>query len=183
MIRPRVSLAKYILAAVALASLAAPAQGSPDKAAAPLPGVVPPPAPPLVTAPAPSPAPASAGPAATAAAAGGIILPPEKSADIQQHWSARRDYLRDRDERRADDEEQRVRLLKDDLAIENLFFISGALVRESQNALAQGTPAIALARCKLAVALSPALPEAHTCLARALLADNITAVKPAVSEL
>jgi tetratricopeptide (TPR) repeat protein len=180
-IRPRVSLAKYILAAVALASLAASAQGSPDKAAAPLPGVLPPPAPPLVTAPAPSPAPASAGPAA--AAAGGIILPPEKSADIQQHWSARRDYLHDRDERRADDEEQRVRLLKDDLAIENLFFISGALVRESQDALAQGTPAIALARCKLAVALSPALPEAHTCLARALLADNIVAVKPAVSEL
>src|SRR5437588_13086185 len=91
----------------------------------------------------------------------GIIMPVEKSSDIQTHWSARRDYLRDRDERRADDEEQRVKALKDDLAIENLFFISAALVRESQEALAQGTPAIALARCKLAVELSPALPEAH----------------------
>ena len=33
----------------------------------------------------------------------GIIMPVEKSGDVQTHWSARRDYLRDRDERRAED--------------------------------------------------------------------------------
>jgi len=50
----------------------------------------------------------------------GIVMPVEKSSDIQAHWNARRDYLRDRDERRAEDEEQHVRQMKDDLSIENL---------------------------------------------------------------
>jgi tetratricopeptide (TPR) repeat protein len=171
--------AKFIFAAVLLASAVASAE---DKPGAPLPGVVPPPAP-LVLAPSTfAPPPAAPSPAATAAS-GGIILPAEKSSDIQTHWSARRDYLRDRDERRADDEEQRVRLLKEDLAIENLFFIAGALARESQDALAAGTPAVAVARCKLAVDFAPAMPEAHNCLSRALLADNLLAVKPALTEL
>ncbi|HUJ27738.1 MAG TPA: tetratricopeptide repeat protein [Myxococcales bacterium] len=115
----------------------------------------------------------------------GILMPLEKSSDIQLHWSARRQYVQERDERRADDEEQRVRALKDDLAIENLFFIGGALVRESQQALAQDPPATALAvqRCKLAVEFAPALPEAHLCLARATLSDNLTNVKPAFDAL
>jgi tetratricopeptide (TPR) repeat protein len=113
----------------------------------------------------------------------GIILPGEKTADIQTHWNSRRDYVRDRDERRADDEEQHVRQLKDDLAIENMFFIGGALVRESHEALAAGAPAVAVSRCKLAVEFAPALPEAHTCLARTLLAANFMAVKPALAEL
>src|SRR5437763_10010275 len=112
-----------------------------------------------------------------------IAMPVEKSYDIQTHWSARRDYLRDRDERRADDEEQRVRALKDELAIENLFFIGGALVRESQQALAQGAAALAVQRCKLAVEFAPALPEAHLCLARAMLADNVSNFRPALDEL
>ncbi len=114
---------------------------------------------------------------------GGIILPIETSADIQTHWNQRRDYLRDRDERRADDEEQHVRQLKDDLAIENLFNIAAALVRESHEALAAGAPALALKRCRLAVELASALPEAHSCLARALLADNAVAIKPALAEV
>ncbi len=139
------------------------------------------PAPPLPVTP---PAAAAAAPAASVSAANrGLIMPAERSADIQAHWSARREYVRDRDERRADDEEQRVRSLKDDLAIENLFFISGALVRESQEALASGAPALALSRCKLAVEFAPAFPEAHYCLARAMLADNISAVRPAFDEM
>lgn len=112
----------------------------------------------------------------------GVIMPAEKSADIQAHWSARRDYVRDRDERRADDEEQRVRALRDDLAIENLLFIGGALVRESQQALASGSPALAVSRCKMAVEFAPALPAAHYCLSRALLADNF-AVRASLDEL
>ncbi len=112
----------------------------------------------------------------------GILLPLEKSTDIQAHWNQRRDYLRDRDERRADDEEQHVRQLKDDLAIENLFSIAAALVRESHEALAAGAPALALKRCRLAVELAAGLPEAHSCLARTLLADNPSALKPALLE-
>src|SRR5436190_13677152 len=41
-----------------------------------------------------------------------LLMPPERSADLQAHWAVRRDYIRDRDERRADDEEQRVRSLR-----------------------------------------------------------------------
>jgi tetratricopeptide (TPR) repeat protein len=126
---------------------------------------------------------AAAAPAAASPSANrGIILPLEKSTDLQTHWNQRRDYLRDRDERRADDEEQHVRQMKDDLSIDNLFSIAAALVRESHEALAAGAPALALKRCRLAVALAPALPEAHSCLARALLADDAGALKPALSE-
>jgi tetratricopeptide (TPR) repeat protein len=112
-----------------------------------------------------------------------VVMPSERSADIQAHWAARRQHVRDRDERRADDEEQRVRTLREDLAIENLFSIGSALVRESQAALAAGAPALAVHRCKLAVEVAPALVAAHTCLARALMADSIIAVKPAVLAL
>ena len=157
------------ICAVAVAVAAAPTRAQ-EVPAPPLPGVTPPPAG------APSPAPAGAN---TPAVNRGILLPVEKSADLQVHWSARREYVRDRDERRADDEEQHVRALKDELAIENLFFIGGALVRESQEALAGGAAALAVARCKLAVEFAPALPEAHSCLARSLLADSISAVRPA----
>ena len=64
-----------------------------------------------------------------------VLMPPERSADLMAHWAARRDYIRDRDERRADDEELRVRTLREDLAIENLFAVGAALVRESRTAL------------------------------------------------
>jgi tetratricopeptide (TPR) repeat protein len=110
-------------------------------------------------------------------------MPGEKSSDIASHWNQRREYLRERDARRADDEEQRVRQLKDDLALENLFSIGGALVRESHDALAAGSPGQAIARCKLAVELAPALAEAHLCLVRAILADKPTAVQPAFAEV
>ena len=156
----------FVAAVLALASLSARAQDIPNP---PLPGAGNPAPPP---APAPQPL-----------ANRGIIMPVEKSADIQTHWSARRDYLRDRDERRADDEEQHVRQLKDDLAIENLFFIGGALIRESHEALAAGAPVLAVQRCKLAVEFAPALPEAHLCLARALVAENASAIKPAFNEV
>jgi tetratricopeptide (TPR) repeat protein len=109
------------------------------------------------------------------------LLPAETSADLQAHWAARRDYLRDRDERRAEDEEQRVRVLKDDLALENLFGIAAALVRESQASLAAGSPGLARKACKVAVELAPALPAAHTCLARAILAENPGAVSAAAA--
>jgi tetratricopeptide (TPR) repeat protein len=112
-----------------------------------------------------------------------VTLPAEKSADIQAHWAARREYVRDRDERRADDEEQRVRSLKDELAIENLFSIGAALVRESIDARAADAPAVAAQRCRLAVEFAPALPEAHTCLAAALLAENPAALSPAFAQL
>src|SRR5947208_706415 len=82
------------------------------------PAAPPAPAPPAPVA-APPPAPAPAQPTRN------IVLPAEKTADLQTHWNARRDYLRDRDERRADDEEGRVRQLKDDLALENLFSVGG----------------------------------------------------------
>jgi len=152
---------------VVLAAAAALAQ---DLPAPPLPGAV-------------FAAPEAVAPAPAPVANRGIVLPVEKSSDLQSHWSARRDYLRDRDERRADDEEQHVRQLKDDLSLENLFFIGGALVRESHEALAASAPALAVQRCKLAVEFAPALPESHSCLARALLADNPGAFKAAFSEL
>jgi tetratricopeptide (TPR) repeat protein len=112
-----------------------------------------------------------------------FTLPSEKSDSLAVHWSLRRQYLRERDERRADDEEQRVRQLKDDLALENLFAIGGALVRESHDALAAGSPSLAIARCKLAVEMAPAMEEAHLCLVRAVLAENPAALKPAAAEL
>jgi tetratricopeptide (TPR) repeat protein len=110
-------------------------------------------------------------------------MPGEKSSEIVAHWNQRREYLRERDARRAEDEEQRVRQLKDDLALENLFSIGGALIRESHDALAAGSPGQAIARCKLAVELAPALAEAHLCLVRAILADKPTAVQPAFAEV
>jgi tetratricopeptide (TPR) repeat protein len=111
------------------------------------------------------------------------ILPAEKSADLVAHWAQRRDYLRDRDQRRAEDEEQRVRHLKDELALENLFGIASALVRESHEKLAAESPALARKACKLAVELAPALPAAHTCLARATLAADASALPAAAASL
>lgn len=113
----------------------------------------------------------------------GILFPAEKTTDLQAHWNLRRDYVRDRDEHRADDEVQKITQLKDELSIENLFAISSALVRESQDARAAGAPDLAKSRCKLAVDLSPDLPEAHSCLARSILAEDATAVKPAFAEV
>ncbi len=112
-----------------------------------------------------------------------VLMPPERSGDLMAHWAARRDYIRDRDERRADDEELRVRSLREDLAIENLFSVGAALVRESRAALSAGAPAVAVQRCKLAVEMAPGLVAAHTCLARSMLAESIVAVKPAALEL
>lgn len=170
---------RAVICAIAVLSSAAPARAqAPDPAAAD-PTL---PDPTLPESPKPEVKPAAPAPAAPANNRG-ILTPVEKGPDIQLHWSARRQYVQERDERRADDEEQRVRSLKDELAIENLFFIGGALVRESQQALAQGAAALAVQRCKLAVEFSPALPEAHLCLARATLADNVTNFKPALDEL
>ncbi|HZR07693.1 MAG TPA: hypothetical protein VFA79_03870, partial [Myxococcales bacterium] len=136
------------------------------------------PAPPLpVSAPAPPPAPAPA------VNARGVIMPGGRSADIQAHWAARRGYVNERDERRADDEEQRVRALKEELGIENLFSVSASLVRESHAALDSGASAVAVQRCKLAIEFAPALPAAHLCLARALFAESPAAIKPVFAEL
>ena len=113
----------------------------------------------------------------------GLIMPGGRSADIQAHWAARRGYINERDERRADDEEQRVRALKEELGIENLFSVGASLVRESHAALESGASAVAVQRCKLAVEFAPALPAAHLCLARALFADSPGAIKSMISEL
>jgi hypothetical protein len=135
------------------------------------------PAPPLpLTAPSAPPAPP---PASTRV----VIMPAGRSADIQAHWAARRGYVQERDERRADDEEQRVRALKDELGIENLFSVGAALVRESRTALESGASAIAVQRCRLAVELAPALPVAHLCLARALFSESPGSVKAVFAEL
>ena len=111
-----------------------------------------------------------------------IVLPQEKSADLNAHWALRREYLRDRDDRRAEDEERKVHQIKDDLALANLFAIGAALVRESHDALAADSPALALKLCNLAVELAPALRDAHTCVARAALADDPTSVRLAAAE-
>ena len=137
----------------------------------------------------PPPLPVTSAPAAVAAAITmpvtnrAVVMPAGRSADIQVHWTARRDYVRDRDERRADDEEQRVRALKDELALENLFSVGAALVRESRAALSAGAPVLAVQRCKLAVELAPAFPEAHICLARALFAESPSALKAVFAQL
>jgi len=122
--------------------------------------------------------PAGAAPASAQA----IVLPQEKSADLNAHWALRREYLRDRDDRRAEDEERKVRQIKDDLALTNLFAIGAALVRESHDALAADSSALALKLCNLAVELAPDLRDAHTCVARAALADDPTSVRVAASE-
>ena len=122
--------------------------------------------------------PSTAAPAA-AAARYGILLPTERMADFAALWAQRREYLRDRDERRADDIEQHVRLLKEELQVDNLFTIGAALVRESQDALAAGSPALAHKRCKQAAELSPALSDAWSCLARSLLAEDLGNFKEA----
>lgn len=125
-------------------------------------------------------APAEAAPPPAPAAA---ILPAERVNSLATHWALRRDYLRDRDERRAQEEEQRVRELRKDLGLENLFVIGASLVRESFDALAAGSAAEAKARCAFAVELAPALPDAHFCLARATLTKEPLALAAATSEL
>jgi len=112
-----------------------------------------------------------------------VLMPSGRSPDVQVHWAARREFVRERDDRRADDEEQRVRALKDDLAIENLFSVGAALVRESEAALANGSSAVALQRCRLAVELAPALPAARACLARALFAESPTSINSIFAQL
>lgn len=113
----------------------------------------------------------------------GVIMPAGRSADIQAHWAARRGYVGERDERRADDEEQRVRALREELGIENLFSVGASLVRESRAALDSGASAVAVQRCKLAIEFAPALPAAHLCMARAVFADSPTALKTVFAEL
>jgi tetratricopeptide (TPR) repeat protein len=110
----------------------------------------------------------------------GFLLPAEDASGLKTHWTARREYLENRDERRADDEEGKLRQLKDDLALDNLFAVGAALVRESQQALAAGSPALARKRCQLARELAPALPAVHSCLGRAALAESIGATPAAV---
>ncbi len=97
----------------------------------------------------------------------GLTLPQEKFDQIAVHWALRLGYLRDRDERRADDEEQRIGQLKDELAIDNLFTISAALIHEADGALAAGSNSLALSRCARAIAFAPDFAEAHLCQARA----------------
>jgi len=142
------------------------------------------PAPPLPVTPAAAPTPSPPpSPTPSASSSRGVIMPSGKSVDILAHWAARRAYVRERDERRADDEEQRVRALKEELGIENLFSVGAALVRESQAARESGAGAVAVQRCKLAVELAPALPAAHLCLAKALFAENPGSIKTAFAEL
>jgi len=99
----------------------------------------------------------------------GIALPQEKFAQLEVHWAQRLGYLRDRDERRADDEEQHIAQLKDELAIDDLYSIAGALVRESDSALGAGARSLAHKRCNLAIQLAPDLAAAYLCSARASL--------------
>jgi Flp pilus assembly protein TadD len=113
----------------------------------------------------------------------GILLPTEKTAGLKAHWQQRREYLRDRDERRADDEEGKIKQLKDELALDNVFSVGAALVRESQQALAAGLPGLAKKRCQFAADMAPTLPAAHTCLARATVAEKPLAVGQAASHL
>ena len=140
-------------------------------------------------APPPAPAPAvveapvdptvALGDAAMGASRYGIILPAEKIDDLKGHWERRLSYLRDRDERRADDEEQLIRQIKDELAIDDLFAIGADLVRESDEALAAGAGALARKRCELAITLAPGLAAGHLCLSRAILAEDIFSVRDA----
>src|SRR5438874_13838420 len=104
-----------------------------------------------------------------------VLMPAGRSPDIQVHWAARREFVRERDDRRADDEEQRVRALKDDLAIANLFSVGAALVREGEIALAKGASAVAMHRSTLAVELAQALTAALACLAQDKIAVIPTA--------
>ena len=113
----------------------------------------------------------------------GILLPLENIDVINVHWQQRRDYLRDRDERRADDEEGKLKQLRDDLSLENLFAIGAALVRESDKARNDGSQSLAKRRCQLAADLAPALPAVHTCLARATFAESSLAIPAALGHL
>src|SRR3989441_13302516 len=61
-----------------------------------------------------------------------VVMPSERSADIQAHWAARREHVRDRDERRAGDQEQRGRTLRGDLAIAKPFAARSAPGRGKQ---------------------------------------------------
>lgn len=167
----------------------AAASPAPDRsAAAPAPAPAPParapaaPAPPA-SAPAPAPAPPAAAVSPVEASARGIVLPSEKSGDVFTHWNLRREYLKERDERRAEDEEGRVRQIKDELSIDNLFSVGEALTLEADGALAAGSPDQAQKRCQLAVELAPDLAAAHACLARSTFALDKSAVVPAAREL
>ncbi len=161
----------------AAAAFAAPGRASSKAASAPAPAAPVSPAPPEDAQPELV-GPARPSPQGTLRS--GILLPLETESGVRVHWQQRRELLRDRDDRRADDEEGKLRQLKDDLAFENLFAIGAALVRESQQALAAGSPNLARKRCQLAADLAPALPAAHSCLARATLSDQPTALPSAL---
>ncbi len=151
-----------LLLAVADAGVAAPASAiAPTLAdggvgAAPVPE-----ASPKGAAPAPAPTPPSA-------LAKPFFFPTGGYAAILDHWSKRRELLRDRDVRRLEEEERQVAQLKDDLGFDNLIAIATTLVREADGARAAGANVEAMRRCKLAQDLAPSLPATAWCEARVL---------------
>lgn len=109
--------------------------------------------------------------------------PAESETSLAQHWQRRRSYLEARDATRAAEQSQEIERIQRVLALENLFTVGTALVREGESLLDSGNASDALARCTLATRVAPRLVVAHLCAARAQLKADLTAIGPVVGFL
>lgn len=119
----------------------------------------------------PAPAAAAAPAPATTEAPVPILAPRHSEATILAAWRARQRGVADLDYRQAREKEAEIAQAREELAIENLFTLSAAMVRESGR-LVSGDPVEALRRAEIAAALSPDLPAAHLAVARAAIAPG-----------
>lgn len=110
-----------------------------------------------------------------------IVLPTESDQTVVARWQRRLEHLAARDVKRAEEELREVERIRTVLGLQNLFSVSASLVREANAALSSDAAPEALTRCKEAARLSPMLPAAHWCVARATLAADWTRVGDAVA--
>lgn len=112
-----------------------------------------------------------------------FVFPSGGYAELLDRWSKRRQYLKDHDNKRVEEQEREIVRLKEELGFENLFAVGAALVREADSSSAGRSPQEALRVCRLAVELAPALPAAHLCVARTTFALDGTKLGDVSNEL
>lgn len=98
---------------------------------------------------------------------GPIAMPQGTIADLLSHFRARQKALLDLDAKKVDAESQSLRELKSELGFTNFETVGKALTREGERRLQGHLGAQARQSARLAVDLSPGLPEAWWLLARA----------------
>lgn len=101
-----------------------------------------------------------------------IVHVTEGNDAIGDRWRKRLAFLEARDSKRANEQLAEIERLRKTLDFSNVFAVSTALVKEARALQAAGKGSDAVAMCRTAAGLSPDLPEAHACVASALMASS-----------